>query len=328
LSRISARPATAAELRELIAALERSGMAERRQDARDLLETSRQLLRAQQEQGRASLGGRRVVGRAAGMLASIGQRLLDALAAIGVGVAALGGMLGGLEPVPALAMGAGGMTWAGLRAPALRDAVAEAGRVVWYHLAWAGDWFAEAFSPPAAARLEARHAGRGVMARWRYHRRLLSRPATFADVEETLRIEYGAASASALLAIADGLKPAPRARLRALRWSALISAFGRLTASGALARPARPPAPEPMPGALPAQPDLPPPLPIAPESPARIQRRQDLRELIRRKRADITTAYSWKLKSEAEIAERERHVDVLKAEIAAIEHEMAALETI
>lgn len=323
MSRISARPATAAELRELIAALERSGMAERRQDARDLLETSRRLLRAQQGQGGASLGGRRVGGRIAGMLASIGRRLLDALAAIGVGVAALGGMLGGLEPATALAVGAGGMTWASLRAPALRDAVAEAGRVAWYHLAWAGDWWAEAFSPPAAARLEARHAGRGVMARWRDHRRLLSRPATFADVEETLRVEYGEPSARALLAIADGLKPAPRARLHALRWSALISAFGRLAASGALDRPARPHAPEPMP----AQPSLPPPPVIAPESPARIQRREDLRALIRRKRADITTAYSWKLKSEAEIVERERHVDALRAEIAAIEHELAALET-
>lgn len=61
------------------------------------------------------------------------------------------------------------------------------------------------------------------------------------------------------------------------------------------------------------------------ETSGRAQRRSDLRELIRRKRQDITTAYGWKLKTSAEIAQRDTYLQELRAEIATLEQELAAL---
>ncbi len=311
------KTATAAELRELIAALERSGMAARRADARALLESSRALLRAQQRH-RAAPSGRKLAGKL-GMLLVV---MLDGVAAMGAGVGALGGWLGGLAPPMALAMALGGLIWASLRSPGLRGAVAELARIALYHLAWAHDWFAEAFSSVALARLEARLTAREVMAAWRYHRRLLPRRASLEDVEDTLRVEYGEASARAFAGITAEMPPGLQARLRALRWSALMSAFEAVARSGALNPPEPLPEPEPPPQPEPAFAEAPPEL-IPPEPPGRIARRDELREMIRRKRADITTAYSWKLKTHAEINQRELHVDELKADIAALERELA-----
>jgi hypothetical protein len=112
-------------------------------------------------------------------------------------------------------------------------------------------------------------------------------------------------------------------RLEALRWSVLIRLFEGLAASGALW-----PAPEPAPasGAM----AEPPPQPMAeaspppPEPPDIAQRRVDLRDFIRRKRQDITTAYGWKLKTEAEIAQRDTYLRETRKEIAELERELAA----
>jgi predicted aminopeptidase len=57
----------------------------------------------------------------------------------------------------------------------------------------------------------------------------------------------------------------------------------------------------------------------------RESRRAELRDLIRRKRQDITTAHNWKLKTAAEIAQRDAYLDGLRGEIAALEKELAEL---
>ncbi len=107
-----------------------------------------------------------------------------------------------------------------------------------------------------------------------------------------------------------------------MRWSSLITLFEATAAGGALWATDPPPAPPPV--APPALPPLAAP-PVAAEPPEHLQRRLDLRELIRKKRQDITTAYGWKLKTEAEIAQRDNYLNELRAEIAALEKELAAL---
>jgi hypothetical protein len=62
-----------------------------------------------------------------------------------------------------------------------------------------------------------------------------------------------------------------------------------------------------------------------PEAEYRAARREELRELVRRKRQDITTAHNWKLKTSAEIAQRDAYLQRLRSEIAALEKEIAAL---
>ncbi|MCX7374686.1 MAG: hypothetical protein NTW56_20010 [Alphaproteobacteria bacterium] len=104
-----------------------------------------------------------------------------------------------------------------------------------------------------------------------------------------------------------------------LRWSFLISRFEGLAASGALWPDiAPPPAGAAVPGAEP----VPPPA----ERPEIIQRRLELRELIKRKRQEINTAHGWKLKTAAEIAQRDLHLNALREEIRALEEELHMLE--
>ena len=70
----------------------------------------------------------------------------------------------------------------------------------------------------------------------------------------------------------------------------------------------------------------PPPPPAEPtDTPERAARRADLRELIRRKRQDITTAFGWHLKTEAEMAQRDNFLAQTRAEIAELERELALL---
>jgi hypothetical protein len=171
---------------------------------------------------------------------------------------------------------------------------------------------------------------------WRQHRRTLPRRATLEDVAGYLAVEYGPQAAREFHRAAEALSQAQdwtlrgasrrnRAaeRLAALRWSALIAVFGRLAATGALWPDFEEAPADAAPGALATAPPLMPELPT--ESPERAARRADLRDMLRRKRQDITAAFGWKLKSEAEITQRDAHLAQLRTEIAALERELAEL---
>ena len=205
--------------------------------------------------------------------------------------------------------------------------LSEGARWVGYHLAWGWDWLAEAFSPAAHARLRARGHARQVMRAWRAHRQALPIPASLETVHRFLAAAYGAAGEAAFRAATARLtQDAPWTlrggagqgnggeRLAALRWSALIRGF------------------EPVMGAVPIVPVAPPPQgPATPQDSAiaqtaarRMQEREtDLRDQIRRKRQDISAAFAWKLKTDAEAEQRDAHVAQLRGEIAALEQQIA-----
>jgi len=315
-----ADPRSAAELRQLIALLERSGLAERRSDARVLLESSRALLRAHHG-GRAAPSRRKLAGK----LLALGLLLVDAIMVAGF-CAGLGGWLAGILVGPlALILLLAAPAWALLRLVPLRVALVEASLVIRYHVQWGWDWFAEAFSSAAMLRLEARLAAREVMWAWQRHRRNLLHRAQPGDVEEFLGLVYGGTARDAFSAALEVQRQQGRAeRLNALRWLALIHAFEGLAAAGALHLPAPEQAP-PQPAAPPIH-HMPPLDEDTGDNPERIQRRRDLRELIRCKRGEVTTAYNWKLKTPSEIAQRELHVDELKADLAALERELVSID--
>jgi hypothetical protein len=326
----------AAELGELVAQLERSGLAERRADVRQLLERSRFLLHARRPVPTAGppLRAGPSARNLAGKLGTVLSVVLDALLlmafawACGSVLTHRGAMLDtAIRPEVALALIAPG--WILLRRKAGREALREAGCRLLYYLAWGYDWFAEAFSRRAMRRLSARMAAREVMRAWRRHRHSLLHCPGLLDVESFLELAYGARAANEFRS-AVGLVGQRNARIEALRWSVLIRLFEGLAASGALWPP---PDSVPMAGSTPAPPaeTLPPAEAPSPEvqpdaEPSEVaQRRVDLRELIRRKRQDITTAYGWKLKTEAEIAQRDTYLGQTRKEIGAMEKELAAL---
>ncbi len=314
---------TAVELRQLIAMLERSGLAEQRADARAVLESSRALLRAQQG-GRAPPSGRKLLGK----LARLGLLLCDAAVVAGFCAGVAGGLSGAMAPMAALALLLGGAAWLALRAARARawawDWANEGLYGARYHAAWGRDWFAEAFSTTAMRRLELLLAAREVMWTWQQHRDTVPNRPRLADVGECLSLAYGQSAGAAWAeAIAARSDADWERRLAALRWSALIVAFEDVAASGALKVQALPPAEFtgtwPPPSAAEIH-------QIVAETPERIQRRKDLRELIRRKRDDITTAYTWKLKTPAENAQRDLHINELRADISALERELGGIE--
>jgi hypothetical protein len=321
------------ELRQLIAMLERSGIAEQRPEARALLLRSRAMLRERQR------GTRRLSGK----LATLATLAMDA----GMLAAATMLLLAGPPSLSSLSLAAAPMAWFLVRLRHQAKWLAEAARWAAYHIAWLRDWFAEALSLAAMERLDARIAAREVMRDWRRHRRALPHRASLEDVAAFLDRHYGIEAARAFRQEAEGLSQGPlrrrpahdRAarRLAALRWSALIVIFGRLARRGALW-------PEVLPAGLPpgaadwpgagagARPDplagalAPPPPPAeAADMPERAARRADLREMIRRKRQDITTAFGWHMKTEAEITQRDHFLAQTRAEIAELERELAAL---
>ena len=314
------------ELRLLIAQLERSGAAADRPEALILLERSRALLQ-QQRPVRARLGSK---------LASLLGFAVDAGLLTALPMLALLGLAGRLQGA-ALGLALVMPVWVLFRLRHRLDAMAEPARWLGYHFAWGWDWFAEAFSLAAMERLEARQQAREVMWGWRQHRRTLPRRATLDDVAGFLTVEYGPQAARAFRRGAEALGHArawtlrggrrrnlANERLAALRWSALIALFGRLAASGALwpgyGEEAMPEDPAPC---APASPSSAPRGEIEAEAPERAARRADLRDMIRRKRQDITAAFGWKLKTAAEIAQRDAHLAQLRAEIVALEHELA-----
>lgn len=309
------------ELRLLIAQLEHRGLAASHPEARALLERSRALLRQQQP-------GPRRLGR---KLATLLGFAVDAAVMAALPVLILMALAGDMA-APALALALFAPAWAGFRLRRHVALLGEAARWLGYHLAWGWDWLAEAFSLRAMERLGARIQAREVMWGWRHHRRRLPRQPAPEDVAAYLALEYGPQAASefhrATAAVTGARDWALRGgtrrnraaeRLAALRWSALITIFGRLAGSGAL----RPSLEDAMVTAQPAP--QAPPLPLVAELPEHAARQADLREMIRRKRQDITAAFGWKLKSEAEIAQRDVHLAQLRAEIAALERELAEL---
>ena len=328
------------ELRQLIAMLERSGIAEHRPEARALLLRSRALLRERQR------GMRRLAGKLATLLTLAMDAAMLGAATMAVILAITGPAspaLIGLAVAPA--------AWMALRLRHQAHWLAEAARWAAYHLAWLYDWFAEALSLAAMERLEARMAAREVMAGWRQHRRILPHRPRLEDVAAFLEAAYGATAGQAFRREAEALGrpagPVPgrggaareRAALRlaALRWSALITLFGRLARNGELwpgtlpAEVALAAADWPAAGARPGLPAAirltpPPALPAEPaDTPERAARRADLRDIIRRKRQDITTAFGWHLKTEAEITQRDNFLAQTRAEIAELERELAQL---
>lgn len=323
------------ELRQMIAMLERSGIAEQRPEARVLLERSRAVLRQHQRMPR----------RVAGKLGTLVTLLLDATMLGGAMLVALAVLVAASPPFPTAFLAAIPL-WLLFRLRHQAHWLAEGGRWAVYHLGWLGDWFAEAFSPAAMARLDARITARDVMWGWRQHRRALPHRATLDDVSSFLAVAHGTRAEREFRRAAEALGharewtargAAPRnraaARLAALRWSALIAIFRQIAASGAfwpdiltteaaigtLARQGSEAPTDGPPGPRAA--------PAAPAGPAdtaeRAARRADLRDTIRRKRQDITAAFGWQLKTEAEITQRDNFLARTRAEIADVERELA-----
>lgn len=331
-----------AELERLVAALERSGLAETRDDIARLLAQSRALLtpdepghqvpRPRRRRARSSAGGK---------LRALVLLLLDAAAAMAMlyGAAGLG-----FGTVPAAAGGsalAGALAWSLWRWGGLPALLQEGFFRLCYVLRWAALWLAEPFSDRAFDELETLLDAREVMRGWRAHRRTLGHTPGLPDIEAWLRVAYSARIAARFAAAAEDRRAAdgkwtlrggfnsaptrPGAAARVMRWSSLITLFEATAAGGALW--ASDPAPTPPPPErLPLPPIGPPMGPIAiAEPPEHAQRRVDLRELIRKKRQDITTAYGWKLKTSAEIAQRDAYLHQTRSEIAALEQELASL---
>jgi hypothetical protein len=236
---------------------------------------------------------------------------------------------------------------AGICALLRAEAAAEAGYEAAFRLGYWGFggylWVAEAFSGPASRRYAARLAAADVMRAWLRHRRSLAARPTLPDLERFLAESFGPAAAVAFRrAVAAMVSPPPAreagplralapvgpnprmlARIERLRFSALIRLFEQLARGGAFWTPALPPMPDPEPPreAAPASEVAEDPAIAA----ARRRPADELREKIKRKRQDVTTAYSWKMKTPAEVAQRERYVDELKAEIASLEAELKEL---
>jgi hypothetical protein len=340
-----------AELQRLVERLEQSGLADRRADVAALLDQSRAVL-APREGMRPS--GRRPrqrpaaprmaerparrqrVGRG-GKLAAMLLLAADGAAAM-LGAASLVGML--LAPAPPEAAApvlAGAVAW-GI-AHRGRIAAAEACFALGYGLRWGWLWVAEAFSDRAFERLQILLDARDVMAAWREWRGALPRPARMADVEAFLAETHGPAVAAAFLEAGEtrwghrriragrgaGL-PAAGAGFagQRARWSRLIRLFEGLAAEDRF-WPEDPSVLGAGPGhgivADPVQPE-----PEAePEAPERIARREQLKALILAKREEIQRAQEWKMKTPAEMAQRDAHVAELRRQHDALEAELREL---
>ncbi len=321
------------ELRELVFMLERSGLPERRADAAALLAASRARLEglpgAPTRPRPRATPRRPLRPRPRTRIASkLGLLVVDA-AAVACAMFGLVGLAAGTAaPEHAAAAMLAAMFIALLRSRAARQAAAEAGFHLQYHLRWAWLWLAEAFSDQAAARLDALLHGREVMWGWRQHRRgLLHRP-TMADVQDFLASAYAQAAAQRfreMLGAATGATgqrhAAARPRQPSVRAPFLLPRFEALALSGALweepdGEPAAP---------RPDLPPLPPATVVAGPSEADQQRAVDIRDLIRRKRDEINTAHGWRLKTPAEIAQRDAHLATLRADIRGLEAELKSM---
>ncbi|MBS7809625.1 hypothetical protein [Roseococcus pinisoli] len=293
----------AAELQELVARLEQSGLAERREDVRHLLEHSRLLLRE----------ARRPRAKPA-MRWGVMPRLLEALLLAAFLWGVWGAMMRGWgHPLSLLALAAPGLAL--LWRSGARELLREAGSRLLYALAWGGDWVAEAFSASAMHRLAVRSTAWGLMRAWRRHARAHPSRPGLREVEAFLELTVGPRAAAAFRRAADDRLGRDADRLATLRWSVLIRLFEQMAVSGALAPDIAPPEAVPLPE-----------IPVAfdAESAGATSRRPELAELIRRKRQDIATAHGWPLKSVAEVAQRDAYLRQLREEVAALERELTS----
>jgi hypothetical protein len=340
------------ELQRLVRLLEQSGLADRRPDARALLVASHRALKPMAEAApRPAVRGQHAappsLGKAREKARELLRRAADAaviftLIAWASGFPLLPEAWDAPAFAPALAAAA---ACALLRAEAAGDLAYEAAFRLGYWGFGAYLWVAEAFSHAAARRYAARLAAVDVMWAWRRHRRGLAARPTLPDLERFLADSYGpAAAVSFRRAVSAMVSPTPAreagplrglapvgpnprimARIERLRFSALIRLFEQVARRGAFWSTAAPPAPEPEPEPLAEAAPV-----VAPaEDPAviaaRRRRADELRDKIKRKRQDVTTAYTWKMKTQAEVDQRERYVDGLKAEIAALKAELKDL---
>jgi hypothetical protein len=348
-----AEPGAVEELQRLVRLLEQSGLADRRPDARALLVASQRALQPEAEPPpRPAVRGQHAappsLGKAQEKARELLRRAADAAVLFSLIAWATGFPLlpeawdaPGFAPLLAAASAC-----ALLRAEAVAELAYEAAFRLGYWGFGAYLWVAEAFSHGAARRYAERLAAADVMWAWRRHRRSLAARPTLPDLERFLADTYGpAAAVSFRRAVSAMVSPPPAreggplrglapvgpnprmmARIERLRFSALIRLFEQVARGGAFWS-AAPPPPEPAP----------PPEPVAEAAPvvapaedpaviaARRRRADELRDKIKRKRQDVTTAYTWKMKTQAEVDQRERYVDGLKAEIAALEAELKEL---
>jgi hypothetical protein len=335
---MEARAGSVEELRRLVAALERSGLAARRPEVAALLAQSRARLGAPHRPQR-----RRAEARA--HMRALLALLLDAAAVLALVTGAAGLIAGTLPPQQAAAWLAAGLGWGLLRAgaPLARGADEGLRRAAWWTRRGLA-WIAEPFSDAAFARLEATDGALDIMRAWRRHAAAQGLDASLDTIASFLAQRHGPLAAQHFRELAAarlegrgtwtlrGSAATPVSEARLLRWSGLIRLFEELAAEDSLWAPE--PAARRSASASPTITAAPPPPPVAPpppepqeeeESAERRQRRIDLRELIRRKRQDINTAHGWKLKTPAEMAQRDAHLNTLRQEIAALEAELAAL---
>ncbi len=301
------------ELRRLVTLLEQSGMGARA-DVAALIDASRPLL--------SGMPPRAPRGRARAKLGALFGLLMDAAALTAAMAAAMSMLLMAEADALPLVVLLAAAAWGLARSPETRALIAGSGFWLRYHLRWAWLWLAEAFSPAAQAKLDALLYGREVMWAWRSHRRTLPHRPTPPDVEAFLAATYGPqAQAQWRVLLAEPawtLRGGSAPPHPSLRWSFLIPRFEALAAAGALwAPPAAP--------TVAAPPPLPPAIALPAEPPEWAQRRIDLRDLIKRKREEINTAHGWKLKTPAEIAQRDLHLATLRDELRAMEAELAAM---
>ncbi len=254
-----------------------------------------------------------------------------------VAAAALAGLLAGTAPArlagPVLAVALAWVLWRWGGAPA---AAAEAMARLRYARRWAWLWFAEAFSEAAFEALQDLLDAREVMRGWQAWRRELGHRPRLADVDAFLAERFGAQAVLrfrfAMAVQGESRRgwtlrggyarnPAPVREAEAMRWSRLILAFEAVARDGAL-WPAADAAWSPP--AAPPPAEAPPPV-EDPDHAARMQRRLELKEAIKRKREEIRRTTEWKMKTPAEIAQQDAHLALLRGELAALEAELKAL---
>ncbi|PZW51148.1 hypothetical protein C8P66_101368 [Humitalea rosea] len=311
------------ELRRLVARLEESGLAETSPDIDALLTASRLHLAA------SARPPAQMLRRLGGKLTVIGPVVLDGLTVLLVlplGWALAQGRLA-LElaeqpPAPLILAGLL-LPWAIRRLGQGTGLLLRLSRgpAFWlrYHLRIGYNWLAEAFSRAAEARLLASLGALEMMRAWRGWARTLPHRPRPHDLEHFIAMECGPRGSALLRAAGFEAEPA-------LRWSRLVLLFELLCGPGG---PTHGPLadlsalgelPDPPPRDLPAE-DIEPPR----ETDRYERERMDLRQEIIRKKKDLSTAYTWKVKTAAEIAERDRYADQVRAEIATLEASLKAL---
>lgn len=343
---IQQAPATAeaalAELRQLVAHLDRSAAVRQDPDARRLIDQSRLLLAAGAPPRPASARG---LGRRPDGLRRLGKKFgRVGLALLGLlpFAFAAGAAAAFLEGAPNRAMvlaGLAALLALGQRASRLLDWGYEVGFRIAYGAAIGRDWFAEAFFEAAEMRLAAKDRAFAVMADWRRWSGTQPDPPTLESLPRFFATRYGPAAAEAFRAAlaaafgaGAGRKRATR-RLARLRWSALMPLFERVAASGVLAgAPSGAGSGSALPSMLPGAPSAPrPPVAAVPgpetvaEPPELIARRQSLVDAIRRKREEINTVHNWRMSKPEELAQRDRHLADLRQELAGLEASLVAI---